>query len=52
MLVFNVYISLGMGSPIIAHSVIEELALYLIMEESRFLMESMVFDEEQDDIGD
>lgn len=40
------------GSPIIAHSVIEELALYLIVEESRFLMESMEFDEEQDDLDD
>lgn len=29
-----------MASEIIAHSVIEELALYLIVEESRFLMES------------
>lgn len=38
------------GTPIVAHSVIEELALYLIMEESRFLIESMEFDEEQDDI--
>jgi hypothetical protein len=40
------------GIPIIAHSVIEELALYLIMEESRFLMESMEFDGEQDDLVD
>lgn len=41
-----------MGSPIIAHSVIEELVLYLIMEESQFLMESIVLEEEQDDIDD
>lgn len=32
------------GSPLIAHSVIEELALYLIVEESRFLMESFELD--------
>lgn len=42
----------SMGSPIIAHSVIEELTLYLIMEESRILMESMVFDGKQDDTDD
>lgn len=41
-----------MGIPIIAQSVIEELVLYLIMEESRFLMESMEFDGEQDDLDD
>lgn len=40
------------GSSMIAHSVIEELALYLIVEESRFLMESMEVDGEQDDIDD
>jgi transcriptional regulator with XRE-family HTH domain len=39
----------SMGSQIIAHSVIEELSLYLIMEESRFLMESMDSDMESDD---
>ncbi|MDD4402935.1 MAG: helix-turn-helix transcriptional regulator [Desulfitobacteriaceae bacterium] len=37
------------GSPIIAHSVIEELALYLILEESRFLMESIELDGGLDD---
>jgi len=30
-----------MGNQIIAHSVMEELALYLIMEASQFLMESI-----------
>lgn len=40
------------GIPIIAHSVTEELALYLIMEESRFLIESMEFDGEQDEKDD
>lgn len=39
-----------MGIQIIAHSVMEELALYLIMEESRFLMESMNFHIESDDM--
>ena len=39
-----------MGNPIIAHSVIEELALYLIMEESQFFMESMDFDTVSDDM--
>jgi transcriptional regulator with XRE-family HTH domain len=38
------------GSQIIAHSVLEELALYLIVEESRFLMESVELDAENDDI--
>ncbi len=38
-----------MGNQIIAHSVIEELALYLIVEESRFLMESIEPDIEKDD---
>lgn len=37
------------GNPIIAHSVIEELALYLIVEESRFLMESIELGMECDD---
>lgn len=39
-----------MGNPIIAHSVIEELALYLVVESSRFLMESIELDMEHDDI--
>lgn len=39
-----------MGIPIIAHSVMEELALYLIMEESRFLMESIASNIESDDM--
>ena len=34
------------NTPIVAHSVIQELALYLIVEESRFLMESMSMDME------
>ena len=42
-----------MGNQIIAHSVIEELALYLIVEESRFLMESIKLNiEEDDDVED
>lgn len=40
----------SMGSRIIAHSVIEELALYLIMEESRFPMENMNSNMEPDDM--
>jgi DNA-binding XRE family transcriptional regulator len=38
------------GSQIIAHSVMEELALYLIMEESQFLMEGIASDMESDDM--
>lgn len=37
------------GNPIVAHSVLEELALYLIVEESRLLMESIEPDIECDD---
>jgi hypothetical protein len=37
------------GSQIIAHSVIEELALYLIVEESRLLMEDIELDTENGD---
>jgi len=40
----------SMGNQIIAHSVIEELALYLIMEESRFFMESIDSNMESDDM--
>ncbi|MCQ4636097.1 helix-turn-helix transcriptional regulator [Anaerovorax odorimutans] len=36
-------------NPMVAHSAIEELALYLIVEESRFLMESMGSDMEECD---
>ena len=39
-----------MGIQIIAHSVMEELALYLIMEASKFLMESMEFNMDSDDM--
>ncbi len=39
-----------LGNAIIAHSIIEELALYLIVEESRILMESIETDMEDDDI--
>jgi len=38
------------GTQIIAHSVMEELALYLIIEESRFLMESIDSNIESDDM--
>lgn len=41
-----------MGNSIIAQSVIEELALYLIVEESRFLIESMEVDGDLDDLDD
>jgi DNA-binding XRE family transcriptional regulator len=37
------------GLQIIAHTVIEELVLYLIMENSRFLMESIVSNTEQEE---
>ncbi len=39
----------SVGGQLIAHSVIEELALYLIVEESRFLMETI---EANDEFGD
>ena len=38
------------GIPIKAHSVIEELVLYLIVEESQFIMESIEPDMENDDV--
>ena len=38
-----------LGNPIIAHSVLEELTLYLIVEESRFLMESIELNDESSD---
>ena len=41
-----------MSNSIIAQSVIEELALYLITEESRFLIESMEVDGDLDDLDD
>lgn len=44
---FRTYASLG--SPIIAHSVMEELVLYLIMEASGFLMESIELDMKEHD---
>ena len=40
----------AMGNKIIAHSVIEELTLYLIMQESQFFMESMGISIESDDM--
>lgn len=40
------------GNQIIAHSVIEELAFYLIVEESRFLLESSKPDMECDNSED
>ena len=39
------------GREIVAHRVIDELALYLIVEESRFLVESKMVDDEQQDAG-
>lgn len=36
------------GNSLIAHSVLEELTLYLIVDESRFLMESAIPDENDD----
>ncbi len=39
-----------MGNQIIAHSVMEELALYLIMEESQSFMEIMDFSMDSDDM--
>lgn len=38
------------GNQIIAHSVMEELVLYLIVEESKFLVECMDLDAEEDDL--
>lgn len=40
------------NTPIVAHSVIQELALYLIVEEATFLMESMAMDMEKCGIDD
>ncbi len=42
----------GSDGPMVAHSVLEELAMYLIVEESRFLEENLTFEDDGEDWDD